>query len=46
MAGAFFTAGHTCADEEQTFGFQIRCAADAIVVVRVAAVNDDVTWFK
>lgn len=46
IAGTLLTTRNTRADEEKTLGLKLLRAADRIGVMRVAAVNDDVTRFK
>ena len=43
MTSALLTTGHTRADEEKTLGLELLGAADGIRVVRVTAIDDNVS---
>jgi hypothetical protein len=43
---AFFSAGHTHADEVNSFSFEIFAAALRVSEKRIAAVNDDIAFFE
>ncbi|SRR6266702_2395143 len=46
ITGAFLTTGHTRPNEEESLGFEFLDATDRIGIVRVSAINDDVTLFE
>jgi hypothetical protein len=46
ITGAFLTTGHTRSNEEESLGFEFLDATDCIGIVRVSAVDDDVTLFE
>ena len=46
IAGAFLTTGHTRPNKEETLVLEVLDTTDCIGVMRVSAVNDDVTPFE
>jgi hypothetical protein len=46
MTGALFATRNTGSDIKETFGFELLNTANGIRVVRVSAVNDDITLFE
>lgn len=40
------TAGDTSPNKKDAFGFTFFCAANGIGVVRIATIDDNVTWLK
>jgi hypothetical protein len=46
MAGALFATRNTGSDIKETFGFDLLNTPNGIWVVRVSAVNDDITLFE
>ena len=46
ITGAFLTTGHTRPNEEESLGFEFLDATDCIGIVRISAVNNDVTLFE